>query len=114
MTDVCESVLATFGHFPVFDSFGSFRHFLPNLVILALFGTFLPNLVTLYGGFFSNLVALFGHISFTVHGSTSLNSFLTVLIRKNIFWLILALFDTFWPIFFAHFDPWTISDKSLQ
>ena len=81
MTEVFESILATFGHFPVFDSFGSFRHFLPNLVILALFGTFLPNLVTLYGSFFSNMVALFGHINLTVHGSTSLNSFLTVLIR---------------------------------
>ena len=107
MTEVCESVLATFGHFPVFDIFGSFRHFLPNLVILALFGTFLPNLVTLYGSFLSNLVALFCHIKFIVYGSsnslfmvhygsTSLNSFLTVLIRKREFWLFLTFFGYFW------------------
>ena len=33
---------------------------------------------------------------------------------KNEFWLFLALFGTFWPIFFVHFFPLTNCDKSLQ
>ena len=52
------------------------------------------------------------HQLFTVHGLTSLNSLLTVLIRWNIFWLFLKFFST--SIFLAHFYPWTICDKSFQ
>ena len=78
-------------------------------LFLAFFGTFCH-----FGKILPNPVALFGHINFTDHVSTSLNSFLTVLIRKNVFWLFLAFFGTFWPIFLAHFDPWTICDNSLQ
>ena len=80
------------------------------LVHLCDFGTFCTNLVALFGEFLPNLVTLFAqsgstfwpHQLFTVHGSTSLNSLLTVLIRWNVFWLFLAFFGTFlaivWPI----------------
>ena len=34
--------------------------------------------------------------------------------QKIEFWLFLAFFGTFWPIFFAHFFPLTNCDKSLQ
>ena len=57
------------------------------LVHLCDFGTFCNNLVALFGEFLPNLVTLFAksgstfwpHQLFTVHGSTSLNSLLSVL-----------------------------------
>ena len=65
-----------------------------TLLIFCHFGNFLPN-----------LVALFGHINFTDHGSTSLNSFLTVLRRRNTFWLFLAFFGIFWQLLWPIFIP---------
>merc|ERR1712020_616312 len=62
------------------------------------FGDILPHLAALFwhfGNFVPNLVALFGHINFTDHGSTSLNSFQTVLIRKIVFWLFWHFLATF-------------------
>ena len=45
-----------------------------------------------FGDFLPNLVALFCHINFIVYGSTSVNSFLTVLMRKCEFRLFFDIF----------------------
>ena len=72
------ATLATFSHF---GDFLPLWQFFATLANFCHFGKFLPN-----------LVAVFGHINFTDHGSTSLNSFLTVFKRGNTFWLFFCIF----------------------
>ena len=86
-----ELNLRTFSHF---GDFLPLWQFFATLANFCHFGKFLPN-----------LVAVFGHINFTDYGSTSLNSFLTVLKSRNTFWLFFAFFGTFWKLLWPIFIP---------